>query len=136
MLVLWSVYEVNIFSYCSLPLPLLPWCNVLSLNIPLRKKCMCFDPETNLQHHTHLQDCATVQNGCPLQHSRLNGCMLLCNVCFAVSVPSATCNSVDIGITTTTPPALDIAALCLSSWPASNLLFSSKLISQLMPPDS
>ena len=35
--------------------------------------------------------------------------------------------SVDIGITTTTldPPALDIAALCLSSWPASNLLFSS-----------
>ena len=33
--------------------------------------------------------------------------------------------SVDIGITTTTPPTLDIAALCLSSWPASDLLFSS-----------
>ena len=38
--------------------------------------------------------------------------------------------SVDIGMTgitgtTTTPPALDIAALCLSSWPASDLLFSS-----------
>ena len=30
-------------------------------------------------------------------------------------------------------PALDIAALCSSSWPASDLLFS---ISQLMPPDS
>ena len=33
--------------------------------------------------------------------------------------------SVDMGMTTTTPPTLDMAALCLGLWPASDLLFSS-----------
>ena len=33
--------------------------------------------------------------------------------------------SVVIGVITITSPALDIAALCLSSWPASDLPFSS-----------
>ena len=55
---------------------------------------------------------------------------------------TARVHSADIGIFNIMSPTLDIAAFCLSSWPASDVHFSAEVQlaatsnSQLMPPNS